>query len=114
QRRARLRRSVTGREWITGRDAARAARWRACRSALVSGLSPRALRGMAHSEALRNGTRMDFGRDRARSGAMSEAPAFVAGLDDLAVGGSGDRGIGWSSRVKQRRFSVPSWADCRH
>src|SRR6516164_7583095 len=41
---------------MTGRDAARAARCRACRWALVSGLSPRGLWGMAHSEALRNGT----------------------------------------------------------
>jgi hypothetical protein len=41
-----------------------------------------------------------FGRDYGRSGAMFEAPALVTGLDDFAVGGSGDRAIRWSYRVK--------------
>src|SRR5215467_14206323 len=49
-----------------------------------------------------------FGRDYGRSGAMFEAPALVAGVDDFAVGGSGDRAVRWSYRIKQRRFSAPS------
>jgi len=40
QRRARLRRSAARRYWMTGWAVARAARCRACRSALVMGLSP--------------------------------------------------------------------------
>src|SRR5712691_4932589 len=69
---------------MAGRPAARAARWRACRSASVIGLAPMVLRGMVCSEALRHGTgRAGCGG----SGAVLEAPALVAGLEDVAVVG---------------------------
>src|SRR5271157_4261773 len=43
--------------------------------------SPIGLRGMGHSQSLRHETRLALGS----SGAVLEAPAFVASLDDVAV-----------------------------
>jgi hypothetical protein len=109
QRRARLRRSAARRYWITGRAAARAARCRACRSALVMGLSPRGLGGMrSYSEALRNGTGVV---NRALNWLRSSAVDAGCHRSDRCGGRCGPDGRGWrrhrSGRQSRRAICRP-------
>jgi hypothetical protein len=84
QRRARLRWSAGRRVRITGTPEARAARYRAWRSASVMALSPMALAGM---DPLRSVTSRNPCHTESGSGAVFEPPAVIAGLDDVTMVG---------------------------